>query len=260
MKTYLKVYKKFLETSLAEASSFRTSFILIIFMDIIFYLTTISSVSFIYDHVSTIGPWDKNRLLFFISFMLAIDHLHMTVVSENFWELSVKIRTGTLDFDILRPLSSIFSVFFRYVRTSSIANTPLVWGMLIYFGTKLELNFYQWAVIPPLIIIGFTLFVIIEFCLSVAMFWTIEGWGINFLRMQLQQLARWPHFIYSYFPRKILTIFLPILLVGSGPVNYIYNFTKFQLLLGSLVAIVFFSIVLKYLWAFALTKYDSPSS
>jgi len=260
MKTYLSVYKKFFETSLAEASSFRTSFILIILMDIIFYLTTLSSVSFIYDHVSTIGPWNKNQLMFFIAFMLTMDHLHMAIVSENFWELSVKIRTGTLDFDLLRPLSSIFSVFFRYVRTSSLINTPLVWLMLIYYGRQLNLTWHQWLLIPPLIILGFTLFVIIEFCLSVAMFWTIEGWGINFLRMQLQQLARWPHFIYSYFPRKILTIFLPILLVGSGPVNFIYDLSNTQLLFGACAAVIVFAIILKYLWAFALTKYDSPSS
>ena len=260
MKTYIEVYKKFFNTSLAEASSFRTSFILIILMDIIFYLTTLSSVSFIYDHVSTIGPWNKDQLMFFIAFMLTMDHLHMTIVSENFWELSVKIRTGTLDFDLLRPLSSIFSVFFRYVRTSSLVNTPLVWGMLIYFGAQLNLTWAQWAVIPPLIILGLSLFVIIEFCLSVAMFWTIEGWGINFLRMQLQQLARWPHFIYSYFPRKILTLCLPILLVGSGPVNFIYDFSNTHLLIGGLVALTVSAIFLKYLWAFALTKYDSPSS
>jgi len=258
--TYLRVYKKFFETSLAEASSFRTSFILIILMDIVFYFTTLSSVSFIYDHVSTIGPWNKNQLMFFIAFMLTMDHLHMTIVSENFWELSVKIRTGTLDFDLLRPLSSIFSVFFRYVRTSSLVNAPLVWSMLIYYGSELNLSWQQWIMIPPMVILGFTLFVIIEFCLSVAMFWTIEGWGINFLRMQLQQLARWPHFIYGYLPRKFLTIILPILLAGSGPVNFIYDFSSFGLLLGALVAIIVFSLVLKYLWSYALTKYDSPSS
>ncbi len=260
IKTYLSVYKKFFDTSLAEASSFRTSFILIIFMDIIFYLTTLSSVSFIYDHVSTIGPWDKNQLMFFIAFMLTIDHLHMTIVSENFWELSVKIRTGTLDFDLLRPLSSIFSVFFRYVRTSSLVNTPLVWSMLVYFGMKVNLSAAQWLIIPILIILGFVLFVLIEFCLSVAMLWTIEGWGINFLRMQLQQLARWPNFIYSYLPRKVLTIFLPILLVGSGPVNFIFDSKNQVLLLGAIFAILAFCLILKHLWAFALTKYDSPSS
>ena len=103
--------------------------------------------------------------MFFITFMLTMDHIHMTIISENFWELSVKIRTGTLDFDILRPLSSIFSVFLRYVRTSSMFNTPFVWGALIYYGMKLNLTFTQWILIPPLIILGFTLFVMIEICI-----------------------------------------------------------------------------------------------
>ena len=87
MKNYLSVYKKFFETSLAEASSFRTSFFLIMVMDLTFYFVTLTSVSFIYDHVTTIGPWDKNQLLFFISFMLTMDHIHMVIVSENFWEM-----------------------------------------------------------------------------------------------------------------------------------------------------------------------------
>ena len=92
MKTYLKVYKKFFETSLAEASSFRTSFILIMFMDLIFYFTTLSSVSFIYDHVSTIGPWSKNQLMFFIAFMLTMDHLHMTSLVKTFGNYRQKLE------------------------------------------------------------------------------------------------------------------------------------------------------------------------
>jgi len=260
MKSYLLVYKKFFETSLAEASSFRTSFFLIMVMDIVFYFVTISSVSIIYEHVTTIGPWNKNQLLFFISFMLTMDHLHMIVVSENFWEMSVKIRTGTLDFDLLRPMSSLFSVFFRYVRTSSLFITPVVWGMLYYFGKEAGLKFNDWLFVPPLILLGFILFILIEFCLSTAMFWIVEGYGINFMRMQFQQLARWPNFVYSNIPRKFLTIFIPVLLAGSGPVHFLFDRHKYDLLLGMFFAIVGVSLCLKFLWNLGLNKYDSPSS
>ena len=260
MNNYLSVYKKFFETSLAEASSFRTSFFLIMVMDLTFYFVTLTSVSFIYDHVTTIGPWDKNQLLFFISFMLTMDHIHMVIVSENFWEMSVKIRTGTLDFDLLRPLPSLFSVFFRYVRTSSLFITPVVWGMLGYFGNKAGLVWQDWILVPPLLILGFILFILIEFCMSTAMFWIVEGYGINFMRMQFQQLARWPNFVYAYVPRKFLTIFIPVLLAGSGPVHFIFDRAKYELLGSMVVAIIFVSIILKFLWNLGLNKYDSPSS
>ena len=127
---YLKVYEKFVSTSISVGVSFRTSFALLLLMDLFFYFSTLLSVNFIYDHIQMIGPWDKNHLLFFISFMLGIDHLHMTLVSESFWELSHSIRTGDLDFALIKPANSIFSVFFRYFRPSTVINIFIVWTFL----------------------------------------------------------------------------------------------------------------------------------
>ena len=174
--------------------------------------------------------------------------------------MSVKIRTGTLDFDLLRHFTFNLFCFFRYVRTSSLFNTPFVWGMFAYFGNKAGLGLTDWLFVPPLMLTGFTLFVLVEFCLSTAMFWIIEGYGINFLRMQFQQLARWQNFVYSYIPRKFLTVIIPVLLVGSGPVHFIFDSSKYDLILYMFMAVICVSLVLKFLWNLGLQKYDSPSS
>ena len=168
-----------------------------------------------------------------------------------------KIGTGTLDFDILATRCLAFS-YVRVIKHDQLLTIGM--GKLIYFGIQVGLTWSQWLMIPPFIILGFVLFVLIEICISVAMFWTVEGWGINFLRMQFQQLARWPHFIYSYFPRKILTILIPVLLVGSGPVSFIYDVNQYDMLLGLVTAIFVFSLITKTLWRYGLNKYDSPSS
>ena len=257
---YLGVYREYVSTSISVGVSFRTSFFLLLVMDIFFYLAALSTVSFIYDHVQMIGPWDKNQLLFFISFMLGVDHLHMTVVSESFWELSRSIRTGELDFTLIKPANSVFSVFFRYFRPSSLINIFVVWGFIIYFGMKVNLTLTSWVLLPFLTVLGFLLFVFIEFNISASMFWMKEGLGINFLRMQLQQLARWPNFIYASLARKILTICLPILLVGSGPVHFLYDYGKWPMILGMFVATCVFAIILKFVWRVALQNYNSASS
>ena len=257
---YLRIYQMFISTSVSVGVSFRTSFILLVFMDLFFYFSALASVSFIYDHVQTIGPWDKNQLLFFISFMLGIDHLHMTLVSESFWELSHSIRSGDLDFILLRPANSIFSVFFRYFRASSLLNIFLVWGFIIYYGIQVELSLVSWILIPFLVVLGFLLFIVIEFNISTSMFWLKEGLGINFLRMQLQQLARWPNFIYASLARKVLMVCLPILLVGSGPVHFLYDYGRWPLIVGMFVATCVFAVILKFIWRCALQKYNSASS
>ena len=74
---YFEIYKKYISTSFTKVMSFRTSFILVILMDLLFYFTTLLTIDFIYDHTAHIGPWNRNQFLFFVAFMLTIDHLHM---------------------------------------------------------------------------------------------------------------------------------------------------------------------------------------
>lgn len=257
---YWDVYKKFVSTSVSVETSFRTSFVLLIFMDVFFFFSSIGSVTFIYDHVVAIGPWQKNQLLFFLTFMLMIDNLHMMIFSQSFWEFSFNIKTGQLDYVILKPMNTIFSVFFRHFRASSLFNTPLFLGHLIYYGIQIGLSPFDWVLVPPLIALGLGLLVVIEFILSTSMFWLTDGIGINFLRMQMQQLARWPNFIYQGAVRKFLTVFLPILLVGSGPVHFLLDKNRWQLLASMVVALTVLTGLLLVIWRVGLRRYDSASS
>lgn len=260
IKHYLRTYQGFVSTSTTMAMSFRASFILLIIMDLSFYFTSIASVEIIYNHVAFIGSWNKEQLLFFITFMLAIDHLHMTFLSESFWELSMHLRTGELDFALLRPLHSIFSVFFRYFRPSSMLNIFVIWGGLIYYGSLIPLSAWQWFLLPFLIFMGFMLMALIEILISTLMFWTQEGMGINFLRMQMQQLSRWPDFIYTSLARRVLTVALPLLLIGSPAVHFLYDPQLWPQLLWVMLAIVVLFRLLLWVWARALRSYESASS
>lgn len=260
IKHYLNTYYGFVSTSTTMAMSFRMSFFLLIIMDLSFYFTTLASVEIIYNHVALIGPWNREQLLFFITFMLAIDHLHMTFLSESFWELSVHLRTGELDFALLRPLHSIFNVFFRYFRPSSMLNIFVIWSALIYYGIQVPLVWWQWVLLPLLILLGFTLLAIVEILVSTLMFWTQEGLGINFLRMQMQQLSRWPDFVYTNLARKVLTIALPLLLIGSPAVHFLYDPGQWPMLVIVALAIVIFFKLLLWVWNKALRNYESASS
>lgn len=260
IKKYFQVYREFIATSFSEATSYRLHFILLILMDLFFYFSVLATVSFIYDHVESIGPWNRSQLMFFMAFMLVIDHLHMTLVSESFWVLSRKIKTGELDYDILKPINSVFNIFFRHIRPSSLCNTFVTWGLLIYYGRQIPLTPMDWILVPPLVILSFILLFLIEFIIATSMFWVTEGLGINFLRMQMQQLARWPDFVYATLSRKVLTLGLPLLLIGSAPVRFLFDASDWQLMAYLLVAIVLCALLLGVLWKMGLRRYDSASS
>ena len=260
MRYYFNLYKGFLATSFAIGTSFRTNFVLLILMDLFFYASALTTTSFIFDHVQQIGPWNRSQFLFFVAFMLAVDHLHMTFVSENFWGFSFDLRTGKLDFDLLRPAGSIFSVFFRDIRASTLFNFPVPWVCLIWFGMKAGMAGLDWILLPFFVLLAFALLVALEVLLCMAMFWTVESWGINFLRMQFQQVSRWPDFVYLPSARRILTFVFPILMVGSVPVHVLFDHEKWPLLLLMVMAIVVVAALIRFFWRRGLWHYESASS
>ncbi|WP_127714004.1 ABC transporter permease [Halobacteriovorax sp. HLS] len=257
---YLKVYRLFVSTSFSMATSFRLNFFLLILMDLFFYFSTLATVSIIYDHVQTIGPWSKEQLMFFTSFMLCVDHLHMTLLSESFWVFSRDLKIGNIDFVLLKPISSIFTIFFRYVRPSSLCNIFVIWACVIYYGRQIDLTILAWIALPLLVILSFILLAILEIIISTSMFWMTEGMGINFLRMQMQNLSRWPDFIYSKLSRRVLKFAIPILIIGSAPVHFLLDQNMWHYLIYLLVAIAASFIIMVKLWSFALRQYESASS
>ncbi len=260
LRRYLAVYRMFVSNCFAAASSYRLHFVLLIVMDQLFYGSLLGSVDFIFDHVARIGAWDRAHFMFFIAFMLAVDHLHMTFVSESFWDFSFDLRTGRLDFILLRPLNTLFSIFARLIRPATMINFFIPWGFLIYFGRVVELSLLSWLFLFPLVVLALLLLTAIEICFSMLMFWTIEAYGINFLRMQLQQIARWPEFIYQGFARRFFTLMIPVLLVGSAPVHFLFDPRQWLGLVWMLLALLVVSGLIAFFWRWGLRSYESASS
>ncbi|MDT8445342.1 MAG: ABC-2 family transporter protein [bacterium] len=260
LKHYGSVYSSFVSTSFSEAMSFRTHFLLLMFMDIVFYTSHLWSVDIVYDNVELIGPWRREQLLFFASVMLAINQLTMSLVSENYWRFPLAIRTGEFDFTLVKPINSVFLTFFRVVRPGSIANLIYTGPAVVYFGLQVGLEPLDWALLPPLIFAGFLLQNSIEMMISCGMFWMIDGSGVNFIRIELQQLARWPDFVYPRYLRGLLMWVLPILLTGSAPVRFIFDRADRTPLIVMLFAIPLFWALTAYFWQRGLKAYESASS
>ena len=257
---YLHLYYGFISTSFSEAMGFRVHFFLLIIMDLIFYITALASIHIIFQHIDTIGVWKKEQFLFFTSIMLAINQLTMTFVSESFWRFSILIRTGNLDFILIRPANAIFSSFFRIIRPGSMINILFTSSAVIYFGIQVDLSTLSWFLLPLLISLGFLLQIAIELVISCSMFWMLEGTGINFLRMEMQQLARWPDFIYNSIVRRILTLIIPLLLIGSAPVRFLFDPADWTPLAGMIIALFILIGLLSVTWNAGLRAYESASS
>lgn len=259
MLKYLRVYKEFIKLSFSEATTYRAHFILLIFMDLSFYASTLLTADFLFEHVQTIGVWGEADFFLFLCFILAVDHLHMTFVSENFWVLSRQIRTGELDYVLLRPVGLLFNVLLKHIRPASMINFVITWPLLIYACLEAQISCYFYPLLPMLLLLALSLLVAIEVIIVSFMFYTVESFGINFLRIQLQRVSRWPDFVYHHLFQKVFTLVLPVLLIASAPSHFLISgdWTHFGVLL--LANLLTWLVAIK-VFAYALKSYESASS
>ena len=257
IRKYLLIYKEFFKTSLSEELSFRANFMCQSLMNVsfigIFFFTSL----FIFDHIEHIGLWNKEEFLLFLSFVFAVDQTHYLMFSMNFWEFSEEIRLGNLDFHLLKPPHSLFIILLRNMAIPGIFTVLLTYSMVIYFGIQVNLSVWAWLSLPACLILSLSLLLGIEVLISLLNFFTIEGLGINQVRLQVQQLCQWPDFIYRN-PMRLLLF--PFLAVTSIPVRWILDMTYWSWLIGMFIGVILLWSFVFFLWPKALNFYESPSS
>jgi ABC-2 type transport system permease protein len=79
--------------------------------------------------------------------------------------------------------------------------------------------------------------------------------------MQLQNISRWPDFVYRGVARRFFTLVIPVLLVGSTPVKAILNPGEDASgLLWMLLGLGLIWVAIRFVWKLGLKSYESASS
>ena len=155
MNRYIKLYLQFLKNAIIRESMFRVSFLSHTIAEIIGVSIGILGLHIIFGQITSLAGWSYYEILLLYGTASTIRGLYFGPFIQNMGQLMKHINKGTLDFVLLKPISSQFYVSTRKIRLFSI--TPLVSGILIIF---LSLNM---LIVTPTfsMIISFLLLIII---------------------------------------------------------------------------------------------------
>ena len=260
MRPYLSVLKQQLANSIAKLMTFRASFIMTLFVEAAATITAYLPASFLFDHVTKLGPWNRMEFMFFVFWIQALMCIHGGLAAPNFWNFTTEIRTGALDFRLVRPLGSLFDAMTAFSRPGSLLAFIPVVGCIIYIGLQLGLSPVSWLAMPCIFTLSFIAMVAIEVNLVVLAFWTNGNDGMNFLRMQCQQIQRWPDFMYPSGTRTFFSTALPVLASGSLSVRFLFDTSHWEGIIIMLIISSVFSLLASFLWKKGLQRYESASS
>jgi ABC-2 type transport system permease protein len=137
---YFRVFLTFARNSLIRDMSFRFDFIVQSITSICWALMNWGLFKIIYRHTGEIGRntgWHEQEFFVFLGSVWIVNSLLQTFIMSNAEEFSESIRTGNLDFALLKPIDTQFLVTFPRVNWSQLPNGLLGVALVIYSLSQL---------------------------------------------------------------------------------------------------------------------------
>ena len=280
-KRYLDVFLGFARNSLIRDMTFRGNFFLDCISSLAWLLMNLGFYILIFHHVRSIGAstgWGRYEFYVFLATTWIINSIVQTFFMPNAQEFSELIRTGGLDYALLKPIDTQFLISLRRMEWASLSN--FFAGCIILVYALIHLNertdpHWSWslsllALYAVYIVCGVLLFYSLIICLAATSIWLGRNQSLYDFWFYITNFSRYPMEIYQggwglplWFT---FTFIVPVLVVVNVPArllaqplvprqNWEWGLAGFAIL-ATLVALV------GSRWVFnrALRSYSSASS
>ena len=262
---YLYLWISIFKYSLSRDMEYKTNFIGSLFVDTIYYITWYYFFEIIYSKTEALGDFDREDILVFLIATFFVDTLYMMLFDGASY-LREHIRTGSLDFILLRPVNSQFLISFRYIRSYTLVSllvlTIILFNVLSSFHPE-SLNIFNIFLFILSILIGVLIWYCFEFITSCLTFYFRDFRTGGWLTHEIMKFSMRPDSIYSGFIRKILFTILPMALVASVPARLLLNGLTFQnqkYLISQFIVVTVLFLISRLIWRIGLKKYESAQS
>lgn len=258
----LRILGALWRASLLTAMQYRSDFVLGLGMSLLWALWTLAPLFFVFEHTDTVAGWEWPQVLLVMAFFLGLRGLLDGVVDPNLRTLVERVRTGTLDFVLLKPADAQLLVSFSRVNPGSVGDVLGALAMVIWCLWRLGHVPSALEVAASLLCLAAGVLVLYSIWLMAAAtsFWWVRVESLSYLLGALLDAGRWPVAVYRGWVRFVLTFVLPITLMTSYPALALMGLLEPAAAAWSAVAAVGFMVIGRLVWRAALSRYSSASS
>lgn len=273
--SYLRVLWIFIRNNLVRAMSFRANFIIECISSTSWILMNIGFYILVFEHVPVLVQgtgWGKFEFFVFLSTTMLVNSVVQAFFMPNAQEFSELIRTGNLDFALLKPIDTQFLVSLSRIEWSALANFCVGLGLLLYSLWQLTTRAENPLILAPIVFILYPFYLVCGIAILYSLMISLAATSIWLGRNQtlynfwfyITNFSRYPMEIYqSFYPLQwFFTFIIPVLIVVNVPARMMaLPLTNDWLLPGFAVIAAIGSLVAsRSVFTLALRSYRSASS
>ena len=268
--SYLGVFLTFARNSLIRDMTFRANFLIEAISSVSWMIMNLGFYTLVYRFTPNIADWDKYEFFVFISTTMFVNSLVQAFFMPNAQELSELVRTGGLDFALLKPIDTQFLVSLQRVNWASLGNFFVALLLLAYAVPKIEgfeLSVWHFVLYPAYVLLGVFILYSVMITLAATSIWLGRNQSLYDFWFYITNFSRYPMEIYEG-PwgtplRQLFTFVIPILVVINVPARMLARpLGSDQTLLAVFAVLATAMSLLGSRWVFrkALLSYRSASS
>jgi ABC-2 type transport system permease protein len=261
MRRYVKVLSLFWRTSLASELAYRLNFLLALLSSCGHLAGNLFGLSLFYTGNGNLGGWPFDQALLVMGLFTILQGMSRVLLTPNLQRIVEHVRTGTLDFVLLKPLDTQFWLSTRRISPWGVPDVLFGLGMVAFAALRLGL--------PPerlLLAAGpFVLSAVIQyslwFTLASISIWYVKVHNVTEVLNGLLAAGRYPiDALPAGAYRFVFTFVVPVALLTTVPARVALGQDAGRwLLLSAVFALGAFSFSRAF-WRHALRSYTSASS
>lgn len=250
-----------IRVALMNAMQYRVSFVVQFLVGAGGAVGIVVPLVLVYRHTASVAGWSFHEALLVTGFFLILQGLVGALVEPNLGAVVEGVRTGQLDFLLLKPPDAQLVVSLQridpargwdalagvgvvaWALRSLPAPTPAQWvGALVLLGAGLTAIYGLWLLVV---------------CTS---FWFVRVDNLRYLLSAVVDAGRWPVSVYRGWVRMFVTVVVPVAIVTSYPALSLLGRMDGSLTLQALGVAAAMLVVSRLAWRQALKRYTSASS
>ncbi len=221
--SYPKVFLTFARNSLVRDMTFRSNFIIESITSLSWMAMNLAYYLLIYEFTGSIAGWTRVEYFLFLATTLFVNSLVQALFMPNCEEFSELIRTGGLDFALLKPIDTQFLVSLNKIDWSSFSGFLFALGLMGYsLGRLPELPSLTALVLYPFYVAcGVAIMYSLMIGLAATSVWLGRNQTLYDFWFYITNFSRYPMEIYRGAVgdplRWLFTFIIPVLIVVNVP-------------------------------------------
>ena len=231
----IRVFFTFIRNGVIRETMFQANFLIQIVTRGFWFFSQIALFRIIYASVPEINGWNEDQYFVFMATGMLVNGIVETFFMPNCANLSEQIRTGRLDFALLKPIDSQFLVSLEKINLAMVSQILLALALLLMSLWKIgePVSVMQFAVYFSFVLAGVAFFYSLMVTMACSSILLGRNQGLYDFWFYITVFARYPCSIYDGRDSSRMeggevlqlgfSYLIPILLVITVPARVILN-------------------------------------